>query len=129
MTTYIDKREDHWTLQASGGHYTVTPYVQALQEHDNMLLIEAVSNMFLEPPLSPEKEEAMLFLGWRFFPEDYLPNHSQILDQAKYSPREIAELLAKTLHFIYGVDQSFEFEIAPIRTDAALLLKNEGVLS
>lgn len=122
MTKYLENHEDHWTLQTYGEPYKFGPYVQVLQEHDNMLLVEATSNKFLEPPLSPQQHEAMLFLGWRFYPEDYYPNFSQILDQSKYSPREIAELLAKTLHFAYGVDQSFAFEIVPGRGDAELLL-------
>ncbi len=125
MTKYIEERQDPWTLQTTGGNYDFAPYVQALQEHDNMLLLEATSSKFLEPPLTPEQHEIMLFLGWRHFPEEFYPNYSQILDQSKYRPREIAELLAKTLHFAYGVDDLFSFEIAPYRSDAALVVHGE----
>ena len=68
MTGYIEAREDHWTLQTQGGHYIDGPYVQALLEHDNMILIEAVSNQFLRPELSEAGHTALLFMGWRFFP-------------------------------------------------------------
>ena len=47
LTTYIEHRVDHFTLQTYGGNYTDGPYVQALQEHDNVLLIEASSNEYL----------------------------------------------------------------------------------
>lgn len=123
LATYIDQREDHWTLQTTGGAYDFAPYVQGLVEHDNMLLVEATSSKFLEPPLTIEKHEVMLFLGWRQLSEDFYPNYSQILDQSKVQSREIAELLAKTLHFAYGVDDSFALAIFPYRSDAELLVK------
>ena len=130
MVKYMENVEDHWTLQTEGGPYVEGPYVQALQEHDNMLLVEATSSNFLEPPLTQEQHEVMLFLGWRHFPEEMYPNYSQILDQSKISPKEIAEMLTKTLHFAYGVDDSFSFEIAPFRSDAAILiLEEESVMS
>lgn len=128
LAIYIDNRVDHWTLQTYGEKYAFAPYVQALQEHDNMLLVEVTGNEFLRPPLEKDQQEAMVFLGWRFYPEKYLPNYAQFLDQAKHSPREIAELLLKTLHFIYGVNREFTFEIAPTRADAVALLTERGDL-
>jgi hypothetical protein len=125
MAKYIEDRQDPWTLQTTGGNYDFAPYVQALQEHDNMLLLEATSSKYLEPPLTQEQHEVMLFLGWRHFPEEMYPNYSQILDQSIFTPNEIAKLLAKTLHFAYGVDNSFNFEIAPYRSDAALVIHEE----
>ena len=38
LTTYIEHKTDHFTLQTYGGDYINGPYVQALQEHDNILL-------------------------------------------------------------------------------------------
>lgn len=128
LAIYIDDRVDHWTMQTYGGKYDFAPYVQALQEYDNMLLVEVTSNEFLRPPLNGDQQEAMSFLGWKFYPEKYLPNYAQFLDQAKHSPREIAELLLKTLHFVYGVDNEFTFEIAPTRADVVALLTERGDL-
>ena len=85
LTTYIEHKVDHFTLQTYGGQYIDGPYVQALQEHDNILLIEAVSNEFLNPQLDEAGQQTMLFLGWRFFPERYLPNYAQFIDQSKLS--------------------------------------------
>jgi hypothetical protein len=113
IATYIEHKVDHFTLQTYGGKYIDGPYVQALQEHDNVLLIEASSNEFLDPQLDEPGQQTMLFLGWRFFPEKYLPNYAQFIDQSKQSPREIAEIMVKALHFAYGVDETYTFEIGP----------------
>jgi hypothetical protein len=113
LTTYIERKIDHFTLQTYGGNYVSGPYVQALQELDNILLIEAISNEFLVPELGGHGQQALLFMGWRFFPERYLPNYAQFIDQAQLSPREIAIKMSQALHFAYGVDDTFSFEIAP----------------
>jgi hypothetical protein len=118
LETYIEHKVDHFTLQTYGGKYIDGPYVQALQEHDNVLLIEASSNDFLDPQLDEPGQQTMLFLGWRFYPEKYFPNYAQFIDQSKLSPREIAEIMVKALHFAYGVDETYAFEIGP-QLDAA----------
>ena len=127
LTTYIERKVDHFTLQTYGGQYVDGPYVQALQEHDNILLIEAVSNEYLDPPMGESGQQTMLFLGWRFYPERYLPNYAQFIDQSKYSPREIAEIMVRALHFAYGMDETYTFELGP-KLDAVktLLIGVEG---
>ena len=101
--------------------------MQALQEHDNVLLIEAVSNEFLKPPLETPGQETMLFMGWRFYPERYLPNYAQFIDQSKVSAREIAIKMAQALHFAYGVDDTYSFEIAPHLDAAKTLIEKLGI--
>lgn len=113
LSSYIEQRVDHFTLQTYGGDYINGPYVQGLQEHDNILLIEAISNEFLVPKLSEHGQQTMVFMGWRFFPERYLPNYAQFIDQSLLAPREIAIKMAQALHFAYGVDDTYSFEIAP----------------
>ena len=113
LTEYVEKRVDHFTLQTYIDGAFEGPYVQALQEHENILLIEAVSNEYLLPPLEEAGHQTLLFMGWRFFPESYLPNYTQFINQSQVSPREIAMKLANALHFAYGVDQSYSFEIGP----------------
>jgi hypothetical protein len=127
IATYIEHKVDHFTLQTYGGGYIDGPYVQALQEHDNILLIEASSNEFLDPQLDEPGQQTMLFLGWRFFPEKYLPNYAQFIDQSTQSPREIAEIMVKALHFAYGVDETYTFEIAPQIEAARDLIKELGI--
>jgi hypothetical protein len=128
LTTYIEQKTDHFTLQTYGGDYIDGPYVQALQEHDNTLLIEAVSNEFLIPELGEHGQQAMVFMGWRFFPERYLPNYAQFIDQSQLSPREIAIKMAQALHFAYGVDDTFSFEIAPPLAEVQALIERSGIL-
>ena len=127
IATYIEHKVDHFTLQTYGGRYIDGPYVQALQEHDNVLLIEASSNEFLDPQLDEPGQQTMLFLGWRFYPEKYLPNYAQFIDQSKSSPREIAEIMVKALHFAYGVDETYSFEIAPQIDAVRELIKELGM--
>ena len=129
LTTYIEHKTDHFTLQTYGGDYINGPYVQALQEHDNVLLIEAISNEFLVPELSEHGQQAMVFMGWRFFPERYLPNYAQFIDQSQLSPREIAIKMAQALHFAYGVDETFSFEIAPPLTKTQSAIERSGTLN
>jgi hypothetical protein len=69
----------------------------------------------------------MLFLGWRFFPEKYLPNYAQFIDQSQISPREIAIKMAQALHFAYGVDDTYSFEIAPHLDAAKSLIERLGI--
>jgi hypothetical protein len=124
LSTYIEHKVDHFTLQTYGGQYVDGPYVQALHEHDNVLLIESVSNEYLNPQLDEAGQQTMLFLGWRFFPERYLPNYAQFIDPSKKSPREIAEIMVRTLHFAYGIDETYTFELGP-KLDAARALISE----
>ena len=127
LETYIEHKPDHFTLQTYGGEYINGPYVQALQEHDNVLLIEAISNEFLVPPLKEPGQQTMLFMGWRFYPERYLPNYAQFIDQSKVSSREIAIKMAQALHFAYGVDETYSFEIAPHLDAAKSLIEMLGI--
>ena len=128
LTTYIEHKTDHFTLQTYGGNYINGPYVQALQEHDNILLIEAISNEFLVPELSEHGQQAMVFMGWRFFPERYLPNYAQFIDQSQLSPREIAIKMAQALHFAYGVDDTYTYEIAPPLAKNQSAIERSGTL-
>jgi hypothetical protein len=129
LTTYIEHKTDHFTLQTYGGDYINGPYVQALQEHDNVLLIEAISNEFLVPELSEHGQQAMVIMVWRFFPDRYLPNYAQFIDQSQLSPREIAIKMAQALHFAYGVDDTYTFEIAPPLAKTQSAIERSGTLN
>jgi len=124
LAMYIEHKVDYFTMQFTGGHYKFGPYVQALHEHENILLIEAIGNEYLEPPLPEANQQVMQFLGWRFNTESYSPNYSQFIDLSKQSPREIAEIMVRALYFAYGVDESYEFEIKPVLEAARQLVQN-----
>jgi hypothetical protein len=129
LSTYIEHKVDHFTLQTYGGQYVDGPYVQALQEHDNVLLIEAVSNDFLNPQMDESGQQTMLFLGWRFYPERYLPNYAQFIDQSKTSPREIAKIMVRALHFAYGIDETYTFELGPKLEAAQIFMREMGIVN
>jgi hypothetical protein len=124
LAMYIEQKVDFFTMQFSGGNYVFGPYVQALHEHGNILLIEAIGNEYLEPPLLEANQQIMLFLGWRFNAASYSPNYSQFIDLSKQSPVEIAIIMVKALYFAYGVDESYEFEIKPVLESACLFIEN-----
>ena len=86
LAMYIEQKVDYFTMQFAGGNYEFGPYVQALHEHENILLIEAIGNEYLEPSLSEANQQIMLFLGWRFNAASYSPNYSQFIDLTKQSP-------------------------------------------
>ena len=124
LAMYVEQKVDYFTMQFAGGNYEFGPYVQALHEHGNILLIEAIGNEYLEPPLSEANRQTMLFLGWRFNAASYSPNYSQFIDLTKQSPKEIAIIMVKALYFAYGVDESYEFEIKPALESARLFIEN-----
>lgn len=126
VALYLERKVDHFTLQCNGGNYTHGPYAQALQEHDNMVLIEVTSNKFLEPALSKESQQKLQFLGWNLYVPDYMPNYARLINQQEKSPMEIAEIMVKALHFVYGVDTTYEFEIGPKLQEAKELMDRLG---
>lgn len=129
LTEYIEKRVDYFTLQTYIEGTYVGPYVQALQEHENILLIEAVSNKYLTPPLDQAGHQTLLFMGWRFFPESYLPNYTQFIDQAITSPEATALKLVQALHFAYGVDDRDMYEIGPMIEGHTVRYQRIGVVN
>ena len=119
IAKYIENRVDYWTLQTYGANYRdCGPYVQALMEEGNIILIEAVSNQFLNPPLDEHGHQTLLFMGWRFFPGAHYPNYAQMINLGKVPAREIAIRMANALHFAYGVDDTFALKISPHPKDA-----------
>jgi len=124
LAMYIEQKVDYFTMQFTGGDYEFGPYVQALHEHGNILLIEAIGNEYLEPPLSEANQQTMLFLGWRFNAASYSPNYSQFIDLSKQSPVEIAIIMVNALYFVYGVDESYKFEIKPALESARLVIEH-----
>lgn len=113
LASYIENRVDHWTLQTYGPAYNFGPYVQGLLEIDNMILIEATSNQFLDPPLPNGGHETLLFMGWRFFPGEHYPNYAQMINLAAVPAEEIAKRMVNALHFAYGVDDTFSYKMSP----------------
>lgn len=58
-----------------------------------------------------------------------MPNYAQFIDQSKSPPREIAEIMVKSLHFAYGVEETYSFEIGPKLDVAGDLMSELGIVN
>ena len=90
-------------------------YVQTLHEDDGWMLLEAVSDAFLDPPLSHDARTALAELGWKE-PGDGLPNYHQDLPPEEATPSCVSALLIGTLRTVYGAtpDSLYRFEPATL---------------
>ena len=88
------------------------PYIQICFEDDGAMTIEAVSNEFLQPGLSPDAQNTLLELGWQLPDEDRSPNYFQFLHKEDAAPRVIAELFAKTFRNVYGITPADTIEVS-----------------
>lgn len=87
------------------------PYLQICYEDDRAMTIEAVSNRFLQPPLSMDAQNTMIELGWELSDEKGLPNYFKFLNKESARPQVIAQLFTKTLRDVYGISHSDSIEI------------------
>lgn len=77
-------------------------YVQLCREDGGALHLEAVSDAYLEPPLSPDAVDALHALGWQDPPGDGLENYVLFLEAEQTAPGEVAVLLVETLRRVYS---------------------------
>lgn len=81
-------------------------YVQLCREDDGALHLEAVSDAYLEPPLSPDAVDEMHALGWMDPPGDGLENYVVFLEAEQTAPGEVAAFLVETLRRVYSTKPS-----------------------
>ena len=112
----IAKANDLLIIQTHSERYEgCHPYLQICYEDDGAMTIEAVSNRFLTPPLSPDAQNTMSELGWELSDEPGLPNYFIFLHEEDAQPEIVAELFTKTLRLAYGIQVDDPIEISSAR--------------
>jgi hypothetical protein len=104
--------DDLLIIDTETDHYEdCQPYLQICFEDDGAMTIEAVSNQFLKPGLSPDAQNSMTELGWQLS-DERSPNYFQFLLKDDAHPKVIARLFAQTLRIIYGITPADTIEVS-----------------
>ena len=112
----IAKADDLLIIQTQSDRYEgCHPYLQICYEDDGAMTIEAVSNRFLSPKLSPDAQNTMSELGWELSDEPGLPNYFIFLHKEEANPQTVAELFTKTLRLAYGIQVEDSIQIKTAR--------------
>ena len=126
--TYIDSLESEWSpfveylldcLDRMTGFATLSvtgkiiescePFVQAAIFPNNVLVLEAVSDNYLETPLSMRAFVALRYLGWSD-PNEQNQNHHVVLQPERAPNHLIARFLILTLRDVYGATPANKFD-------------------
>ena len=113
LYTAIAQADDLLVIQTESERYEgCQPYLQICYEDDRAMTIEAVSNKFLDQPLSIDAQNTMMELGWTLSNDEGLPNYMQFLIRENADSMMIAQLFAKTLRAVYGISASDSIAIS-----------------
>ena len=113
LHTAIDQADDLLVIQTKSERYEgCQPYLQICYEDDRAMTIEAVSNKFLDQPLSIDAQNTMMELGWTLSDDEGLPNYMQFLTRENADSMVVAQLFAKTLRDVYGISTSDSIAIS-----------------
>ena len=113
LATAIAQADDLLVIQTESERYEgCQPYLQICYEDDRAMTIEAVSNKFLDQPLSIDAQNTMAELGWTLSDEEGLPNYMQFLIRENADSMVIAQLFTKTLRDVYGISASDSIAIS-----------------
>jgi hypothetical protein len=113
LYTAIDQADDLLVIQTKSERYEgCQPYLQICYEDDRAMTIEAVSNKFLDQPLSIDAQNTMMELGWTLSDDEGLPNYMQFLTRENADSMVVAQLFAKTLRDVYGISTSDSIAIS-----------------
>jgi len=88
-------------ISVSVPHFDGPVYVQMCREDDGALTLEAESNAYLEPPLSPDAINTVKELGWEEPRDETLPNYVKFLEREEAAPGAVARILIDTLRLVY----------------------------
>lgn len=98
------------TLNVSGALIeNCEPFVQASKYDGDVLVLEAVSDNFLDVPLSMRAFVALRYLAWND-PSPQNPNHHIILGPDRAPNHLISRFLILTLRDVYGATPTSSFD-------------------
>lgn len=106
----LDQMRDLLTVNVSGQLIEpCEPYVQVRLMQGNLLDLEAVSDWYLDQPLSMRAWVGLRYLDWND-PGSIEGNHSIILPPNRPGNHLIARFLILTLRDVYGATPSCSFD-------------------
>lgn len=126
VAALIALTDDVVVINVETERYPDGVYVQLCREDDGALTIEAVSNRYLTPPLTPDEITALHALGWEDPREEDLPNYLRYLEPEQTAPGEVAQFLVRTLQLVYGTKPSDLHQFAPDQLVRELLKGEHG---
>lgn len=126
VAALIALTDDVVVINVETERYPDGVYVQLCREDDGALTIEAVSNKYLTPPLTPDGITALHALGWEDPHDEDLPNYVRYLEPEQTSPGEVSEILVRTLQLAYGTTPSDLHQFAPDTLVRSLLKGEHG---
>ena len=85
------------------------PFVQAGVIENNVMLLEAISDSFLDTPLSMRAFVALRYLGWND-PNEQNPNHHLVPGPDRLPNHLIARFMILTLRDAYGATPANKFD-------------------
>jgi hypothetical protein len=115
-TLVIDVESDEWA--------SCPPYIQVCVEDDGSYTLEAISNRFLDPPISVDGLNTLTEMGWEPPIDKKMPNYHRVVSgNAAYS-QHIASIIIKTFRDVYLVRNDAKFTIGPVKVIETMLKAN-----
>ena len=124
----VRNAQQAWTVQTHSREWDFGPYVQA-QYLDGEIIAEITSNSFLQPGLPIHAEQRLRFLGWIKPFGNHYPNWYKVVPHTVEGHEAIATLWVNTLIQVYGMDEQWQFTVAPLSIDFIRAWRNEMVPS
>lgn len=101
-------------------------YVQLCREEEGALHLEAVSDSYVEPPLSPDAVDVLHEMGWQDPPGGGLPNYVRFMDAGETAPGAVARLMVDTLRRVYSARPGDRYRFEPQQLVRSLLRGDFG---
>ena len=114
-TFFIDVQSDEWICP---------PYIQICVKDNRTFSLEAISNRFLEPPISLDGLNTLTELGWGLPIDKKTPNFHQLLSGNDAKPQKIASIITKTFRDVYLIKSYTKFSISPVGVIEEMLKTN-----
>ena len=115
-TLFIDVESDEWT--------SCPPYIQICVKEDRAFSLEAISNRFLDPPVSLDGLNTLTEIGWGLPIDKKTPNFHQLLSGDDAKPQKIASIIIKTFRDVYLIKGYAKFSISPVGVVEKMLESN-----